>query len=448
MDALVTVLLAVLALVIGLGAGYALAGTRARSQPNPLQAVLDQARVRETELSEQVAEAGAAGAASAEAASRASAAAAAAEAARDELREQVAQLTEQLHANTRSQQQESRVLQALSPVQENLRAMQTKIAEIEEQRSRQYGSIAEQLKQSQLADRELRTATTDLVGALKSNSVRGAWGEAQLRNIVESAGLTERVDFLTQTSVSGESGRQRPDMILRMPGGKTVPVDAKVPFSAYIQATDAGLVGAPDETARRKSLMAEHVRAVRAHVDTLASKAYWRALDGSPDFVVAFIPSEALLSAALEADPALLDYAFAKRVALASPVALWSVLKTIAFAWQQDLLTEDAKKLFTLSKELYERMGVLGGYADRLGQDIEKSVRSYNTFVRSLESRVLVTARKLAKLDESTLVPEPRQIDDGPIGFTASELAALPALPDEETGREPVQAETVATDRE
>ncbi len=424
MDVFVTFLVAILALALGAGAGFVFAGSRARNQPNPLQPLLDQSALRITELTTQVQEHAATISHQTELVTAATAAAASAEAARDTLREQVVQLTEQQRQQQAAQQQENKVLQALSPVQENLRAMQTKIAELESQRATQYGSLAEQLKQSHQADTELRAATSDLVGALKSNSVRGAWGEAQLRNIVQAAGLIEHVDFETQTSVNSDFGRQRPDMILRMPGGKAVPIDAKVPFSSYIQATDGGLIGAPDEAGRRKALMSEHVKAVRSHVDTLASKAYWQAVDGSPDFVVAFIPSESLLSSALEADPTLLEYAFGKRVALASPVALWSVLKTVAFAWQQDLLTEDAKKLFDLSQELYDRMRVLGEHAEKLGRAIESTVVNYNGFASSLEGRVLVTARKFARIDETKLIGAPRQIDKAPVSLTAPELSS------------------------
>ncbi|HHW51551.1 MAG TPA: DNA recombination protein RmuC [Pseudoclavibacter sp.] len=302
--------------------------------------------------------------------------------------------------------------------------MQTRIDELESQRAQQLGQVAEQLKQSHQADRELREITGNLLGALKSNSVRGAWGEAQLRNIVESAGLIEHVDFDTQTSVTGDQGRQRPDMILHLPGGKTLPIDAKVPFTSYILATDANLAGAPDEEARRRNYLAQHVKAVRSHVDALANRAYWKALPGSPDFVVAFIPSESLLSAALEADPTLLDYAFGKRVALASPVALWSVLRTVAFAWQQDLITQDARKLFDLAQELYDRVRVVGEHADKLGRSLENAVGSYNKFVSSLETRVLVTARKFTRLDMSEVIPSPRTLDEGPRSLVAPELVA------------------------
>lgn len=424
MDVLVALLIAVLALAVGIGIGFFVASSRAGSAPNPLQPLLDQSTARVADLTAQTQAQAETIARQVDAVTEATASAAAAAAARDALREQIERLAEQQRAQQQTQQQENKVLQALSPVQENLRAMQAKIAEIDSQRSAQYGSLAEQLKQSHQADTELRAATSDLLGALKSNNVRGAWGEAQLRNIVESAGLTEHVDFETQASVSGDNGRQRPDMILKIPGGKTIPIDAKVPFSSYIKATDPGLIGVPDEASRRKALMAEHVKAVRAHIDTLASKAYWQAVEGSPDFVVAFIPSESLLSSALEADPTLLDYAFRKRVAIASPVALWSVLKTVAFAWQQDLLTEDAKHLFDLAQELYERMRILGERADSLGASIENSVKRYNDFAASLEGRVLVTARKLARIDETKIIDTPRQIDTGPRVLTATELSA------------------------
>ena len=417
MDALVLISCGVASLVVGVAVGFVLASRLHSRRPNPLQPVVDQQAAQLAEL-----------AAQAEQVVDAREQAAAAAAARDALRAQVDQLLDQQRQRQAEREhataEQNRVLQELSPVRENLRAMQTRIDELESQRAQQLGQVAEQLKQSHQADRELREITGNLLGALKSNSVRGAWGEAQLRNIVESAGLIEHVDFDTQTSVTGDQGRQRPDMILHLPGGKTLPIDAKVPFTSYILATDANLAGAPDEEARRRNYLAQHVKAVRSHVDALANRAYWKALPGSPDFVVAFIPSESLLSAALEADPTLLDYAFGKRVALASPVALWSVLRTVAFAWQQDLITQDARKLFDLAQELYDRVRVVGEHADKLGRSLENAVGSYNKFVSSLETRVLVTARKFTRLDMSEVIPSPRSLDEGPRSLVAPELVA------------------------
>jgi DNA recombination protein RmuC len=208
-----------------------------------------------------------------------------------------------------------------------------------------------------------------------------------------------------------DAGSGRPDMVVRLPGSKSIPLDAKVPLEHYLEASQIPFTATGDEGARRKELIARHVRAVRGHIDALAKKTYWEGLDASPEFVIAFIPSESLLSSALEADPSLLDYAFGKRVALASPVNLWAVLKTVAFTWQQQAVSDEAKKLFDLGNTLYQRIGTLAGHAEGLRKAIERTVDSYNKFANSLESRVLVTARQFPGIDEtkvSLLSPPPR----------------------------------------
>ena len=344
----------------------------------------------------------------------------------DQLKLQLRDLAEQQRNDSRTQaereERESKVLQALAPVKETLASMQTKVTELETQRSTQYGAIAEQLSQTRLSNEQIRATTESLASALRNNGTRGVWGEAQLRNVVEAAGLTNRVDFDLQSTIDSDYGRGRPDMIVRLPGGKSIAVDAKVPFDAYIEANAIPLTASDSELARRKALMEKHVKAVRAHIDALASKSYWSGLDASPEFVVAFIPSESLLSSALEADSSLLDYSFRKRVALASPVNLWAVLKTVALTWQQDLLTEDASRLFTLSQTLYERIKAMAGHADSLRGAIERTVKSYNEFASSLESRVLVTARQINRMDESKILGEATLIETVPRALTAPEM--------------------------
>jgi DNA recombination protein RmuC len=317
---------------------------------------------------------------------------------------------------------ESKVLQALTPVQETLRTMQAKVTELETQRSLQHGQLSEQLKSATESEERLRSTAESLASALRSNSTRGVWGETQLRNVVEAAGLIERVDFDVQHSVLSDAGAGRPDMVIHLPGGKNIAVDAKVPFDAYLEASGIPVTATGGEAARRDALLKEHVKKVRGHIDTLASKAYWAGLQSSPELVIAFIPSESLVSSAMEADPAIMDYAFSKRVALASPVTLWSVLKTVAFSWQQDVLTEDAKDLFDLGKELYGRLSTLSDYADKLRRSIESTVSNYNQFASSLESRVLVTARKLNALDESKVLGSTVQVEATPKALTSDEF--------------------------
>ncbi|HXD60995.1 MAG TPA: DNA recombination protein RmuC [Lacisediminihabitans sp.] len=319
---------------------------------------------------------------------------------------------------------ESKVLQLLTPVQESLRTMQHKVTELETQRQQQHGELTQQLRSATESEERLRSTAEALASALKSNSTRGVWGETQLRNVVQAAGLIERVDFDVQSSITSDAGAGRPDMVVHLPGGKNIAVDAKVPFNAYLEASGIPVTATGEEGAKREQLIRQHVKALRAHVDTLSSKAYYDGLDASPELVIAFIPSESLVSSAMEADPAIMDYAFNKRVALASPVTLWSVLKTVAFSWQQNVLTEDAKLLFDLSRELYGRLSKLSEHVEKLGRSIERSVKDYNNFVGSLERQVLPSARKLSALDESKVLGTLNGIEEAPRELTAFELTA------------------------
>jgi len=284
------------------------------------------------------------------------------------------------------ERQEGRVLEALAPVASTLKAMQQKVDELEQQRSRQHGELSQQLRTATEAEERLRATAESLASALRNNATRGVWGETQLRTLVESAGLLNRVDFFLQESIDADGTARRPDMVLRLPGGKSIAVDAKVPYNSYIEASAIPSTATGEEEARRASLLTDHARRVKAHVDQLAAKNYFTGLDSSPEFTIAFIPNEPLLAAALEKDPALLEYAFSKRIALASPVSFWAVLKTIAFTWQQEVLTDEAKMLFDLSKELYARVAKLAEHADTLGGAIERSVKAYNQFASSLLS--------------------------------------------------------------
>lgn len=417
-----------LVLVLGLAAGLLLGGLigalwmRARGGENPAvlearhQALLAQLRAEEQEARGQL-----------------GADLAAAEASVVGLREQLRIAQEQhrealerqrqeAEQRARAEQAESKVLQQLAPVQQTLSTMQLKVAELEEQRARQHGELSEQLRLAAENDERARVATESLAAALRNNATRGVWGETQLRTLVESAGLLNRVDFSLQSTISAETGSRRPDMVLRLPGGKSIAVDAKVPYNAYIEASAIPATASGEQEARRAQLLAQHAKQVKAHVDALAAKSYWTGLAASPEFTIAFIPNEPLLAAALEQDAGLLEYAFAKRIALASPVSFWAVLKTVAFTWQQDVLTEDAKSLFELGKELYGRIGTLAEHAEKLRRSIESTVSSYNAFASSLEQRVLVTARKLDVLDVSKVVPQPAVIEVQPRPLSQPEL--------------------------
>jgi DNA recombination protein RmuC len=328
--------------------------------------------------------------------------------------------------------EENKLLQALAPVKVHLEQMQQTVATLEKERAEQFGSIQQQLKSAIESDEQLRKQTQALSQALTSNNVRGVWGEAQLRKLVELAGLIKHADFDEQATISTNAGAGRADMVINLPGGKSLAIDSKVPFSAYQEASAISELATGEEAARRDRLIAEHVKAVKAHIDALGTKAYWSGLDASPDFVIAFIPSESLLSAALDADPALLEYAFKKNVALASPVSLFSVLKTINFIWRQNADESSVRNMIKLGKELYERVGKVAEHADKLGRSITSTVKDYNQFVSSLEGRMLVTARKLNDLDENALGTEeisaPKELEIAPVQLTASELAVAPEI--------------------
>ncbi|MDQ1178339.1 DNA recombination protein RmuC [Microbacterium sp. SORGH_AS 421] len=342
-------------------------------------------------------------------------------------RELVGQSRADQAAREERERREQTVLRALDPVRETLDAMQRKVDGLERDRVEQYSALGEQLRLSREADEALRATTESLASAMRSGTTRGVWGETQLRRVVEAAGLTRYVDFDLQTAISSDAGAGRPDMVVRLPGGKSLAVDAKAPLDAYLQASAIPVTAHGDEGARRAALLAKHARAVRAHVDALAKKAYWAGLTTSPEFVVCFLPSESLLASALDEDPTLLDYAFTRRVALASPVNLWAVLKTVAFTWTQQDVSDEARTLFALGTELYERVGKLAEHANDLRRAIEKTVDSYNRFAGSLESRVLVTARKFPGIDETRLdaVSAPAALEAAPRRWTAPEMIEM-----------------------
>jgi DNA recombination protein RmuC len=413
----IILLVAVLALLAGVAIGYVIGSVVVRSRPGVgagEAAALITARAEASASSLRAEEAVRRSALEAELAAMS--------AALDGVREQLDAERAERAARDVRERDERRVLEALAPVRDTLQTMQRTVAELEQQRSEQLGSLAEQLAASRQSDEQLRATTESLASALRSNSTRGVWGETQLRRVVEVAGLTQHVDFDLQHTITTDGGSFRPDMVVRLPGGAALAVDAKVPLEHFLTASSIPATATGEEAARRAALIDRHVRAVRGHVDALAKKAYWQGFTSSPDFVVAFVPSESLLSAALEADPSLLDYAFGKRVALASPVTLWSVLKTVASAWQQHAVTDEAQRLFELGSILYDRLGTLAGHADQLRRSLERTVESYNRFANSLETRVLVTARQFPGIDETKLVPEPVTITDSPRRLTAIEL--------------------------
>jgi DNA recombination protein RmuC len=344
------------------------------------------------------------------------------------LREQIRKADEQIQGQQQKADQENKILVQLAPVKQQLEQMQTVVSQLEKERSTQFASITEQLRNAVETDENLRKQTQQLAQALSSNSLRGVWGEAQLKKLVELAGLIKHADFSEQATISTDAGAGRADMVINLPGGKSLAIDSKVPFNSYQEASAISELATGEELNRRKRLIEEHVKAVRKHIDDLGTKAYWTGLGSSPDFVVCFVPSESLLSAALEADPAILEYAFKKNVALASPVSLFSVLKTINYIWRQNADESQVRAMIKLGRELYERVGKVAQVADKLGRSINATVKDYNAFVSSLESRMLVTARKLNDLDENELGVEeltaPKSLEESASSITAKELEA------------------------
>lgn len=347
---------------------------------------------------------------------------------RDQLAGQSARVNELLDridhmkaADAARAQTDGRVLTALAPVAEQLATVREQVTELERQRAQQHGELAQRLHHVGESEERLRATTESLASALRSNSTRGVWGEAQLHSVVEAAGLLNRVDFDLQAKIDTESGPGRPDMVVHLPGGKHIAVDAKVPFAAYLEATAIPASAGDAEGARRDRLIAQHVKALRDHITALGSRAYWTGLESSPELVIAFIPSEGLVSAALEADPSLMEFAFAKRVALTSPVTLWSVLKTVAFSWQQQTLTDDAKKLFDVSRVLHSRLKTAAAHIDKLGRSLTTTVADYNSFVGSMERSVLPSARKLASIDDPAVLGGFTEIEQLPRPLTSSD---------------------------
>ncbi|MDO4256212.1 MAG: DNA recombination protein RmuC [Kocuria sp.] len=336
--------------------------------------------------------------------------------------EQLEQRVESLEARA---VQDQDVMRALAPLNDQLSSVGRHVNQLERDRAQQFGAVAQALEAARTTDQQLLHATTSLEGSLRSTTARGAWGEMQLRRVVEAAGMTRHVDFTEQTVRATESGIQRPDMVVNLPGAQTVVVDAKAPMSSYLDAQAVPADGSPENEQRRAQLLAAHAKALRAHVNTLGTKKYWSAEENSPELVMCFVPVESALAAALDADASLLDHAARANVALVSPVSLLASLKAVAFSWRQATLTDNARELYRLSRELYDRMGSVGKHLSDMGGSLRRSVEGYNKLVGSMESRVLPSARKIAELDPTvtgagTLDTTP--VDAVPRPLTATEF--------------------------
>ena len=302
----------------------------------------------------------------------------------------------------------------IGPLRDTLARVEEQLRESDTARTRSHAALAEQVAIARQSSEQLRAQTQALVTALRRPEARGRWGELQLRRVVELAGMSARCDFEEQVAVSSADGTQRPDLVVRLAGGKNIVVDSKVSLAAYLEAAESD-----DEDVRAARLDA-HARQLRDHVDRLAGKAYWAALSPSPEFVILFIPGEAFLAPALERDPGLLEYALARKVHIATPTTLITMLRTAQYAWQQAALAENARAVFDLGRELYDRLSGLGRHVDRLGRELTKAVTAYNQAVGTLESRVLVSARRLNELG----VTDAELDGPAPVTETARALSA------------------------
>ena len=311
----------------------------------------------------------------------------------------------------------------VGPIRESLDKFDGHVRNLEQARAHAYSTLSEQVRSLADGQRELRLETGNLVSALRSPVVRGRWGEMQLRRVVEMAGMLAHCDFVEQTTVTADGSRLRPDVIVKLPGGRNVVVDAKAPLMAYLEAHEAR-----DEEVRQLRL-ADHARQIRDHVTKLSAKSYWGQFDPTPDFVVLFLPGEPFFSAALEQDPSLIEEGVAQQVILATPTTLIALLRAVAYGWRQEQVAESARVVSDLGRELHNRLATMSDHFARLGRCLDGSVRAYNETLGSLERRVLVTARRFK---EHGAVP-------------SGELAEL--LPVERSPQQPQAPELVAAEQ-
>jgi len=309
----------------------------------------------------------------------------------------------------------------VQPLRESLTRVDSKLQEVEKGRVSTQAQLGEQLRALSQAQQMLQSETGRLSRALRSPNIRGQWGELQLRRVLENAGLVEGSHYELKESIQTEEGRLTPDAIVKLPGGKNVVVDAKVPLTAYLEAAET------DDEGRRELKLRDHAKQVKDHINRLANKTYWAHFQPAPDIVVMFLPGESLLTSALQEDPALLEYSMGRGVMLASPLTLIALLRAVSYGWQQETITRNAQEISDLGRQLYDRIAKLAEHFDAVGRSLARAVQAYNGAVGTLESRVLVTARRLKDtgVTISAEFAEPEAIDHTPRPLGAPELIGL-----------------------
>jgi len=294
----------------------------------------------------------------------------------------------------------------LTPLKEVMKQLDQQQRDMEKRREGAYAGLQVQIEQMMASDRELRHETSQLVASLRSPQIRGSWGQVHLRRVVELAGLVNQCDFYEQVTINGDAKILRPDLVVRLPGERQIVVDAKTPLNSYLDASEL-----QDETEKKKKLT-DHAAALRKHIRDLSSKEYWKSFDLSPEYVVLFLPAEAFLSAALQADPSLIELGADQNVVIATPTTLIAILRAVAFGWKQESISKSAKEIARLGGELYDRLGIVCDHWGKVGKQLGSAVESYNQSVASIETRVLVTAKKLKELGGVTKeLPELPQIE-------------------------------------